>query len=84
MKLVSFLIFLLITDEGILTKLWTWGVQATSPIKRWKWVCTNIYEGTRIVLVKFNEQVSSFPYSTEFETLKETEYVCLIHYNQGV
>lgn len=71
-----------ITDEEILTKLWTCGVQATSPIKRRKWVGTDIYEGTRIVQVKFNEQVSSFPYSTKFETLRETEHVCLIHYNQ--
>lgn len=37
-------------------------MQATSPIKRWKCVGTDIYEGTRIVRVKFNEQISSFPY----------------------
>lgn len=71
-----------ITDEEILTKLAIWGVQATSTIKRRKWAGTDIYDGTRFLRVKFNEHVSSLPYSTKFETLEGTEYFRVIHDNQ--
>lgn len=71
-----------ITDEEILTKLRIWGMQATSPIKRRKWAGTDIYDGIRILRVKFNEHVSSLPYSTKFETLEGTEYFRVIHDNQ--
>ncbi|KAM4560148.1 uncharacterized protein PAE49_012381 [Odontesthes bonariensis] len=71
-----------ITDEEICEKLATWGVKATSPIKRRKWPGTDVADGTRFCKVQFNDKVQSLPYSTKFETLEGGEYFRVIHDRQ--
>ena len=82
-KIVSFLSLpIYITDKQIFDKLEQWGVEPMSPIKRRKWAGTDIYDGTRFLKVKFNEQVTSLPYSTKFETVEGMEYFRVLHDNQ--
>lgn len=70
------------TDVEILGKLHGWGVSATSPIRRRMWPGTRIADGTRIVRVKFNQQVQSLPYSAKFNTALGAEYFRVIHDKQ--
>ena len=71
-----------IEDNEILEKLRGWGVQAASPIRRRMWPGTRIADGTRFLMVKFNDKVQSLPYSTKFNTALGAEYFRVIHDKQ--
>lgn len=71
-----------ITDEEIKSKLNTWGVSATSGIRRRLYPGMSITDGTRYVRVKFPRDVTSLPYSTRFETAEGAQYFRVIHDRQ--
>ncbi len=82
-RVVSFLnLPLYVTDEQIVEKLLSWGVEPVSAIRRKKWPGTEVYDGTRFLKVKFPDSVSSLPYSTKFETLEGLEYFRVLHDQQ--
>lgn len=82
-RVVSFLnLRLYITDNQIRDKLYQWGVELASDIRRRKWAGTQIYDGTRFLKVKFPDDILSRPYSTKFETLEGLEYFRVLHDQQ--
>ncbi|KAL7374475.1 hypothetical protein ABVT39_001376 [Epinephelus coioides] len=79
-RLLSFMnLPLYITDKQIYDKLSLWGLNLVSPIKKRKWAGTDVLDGTRFLKVRFNDTVSSLPYSTKFHTLEGVEYFRVLH-----
>lgn len=72
-----------IEDKEILEKISCWGVTAVSPIRRRVWPGTNVFDGTRFLKVRFNEDISSLPYSTKFLTENGARYYRVIHDRQA-
>ncbi|KAF3847170.1 hypothetical protein F7725_020198 [Dissostichus mawsoni] len=74
-----------IKDDVIFGKLWEWGVEPASQIRR-RFLPgegkERIADGTRILKVLFNDKVRSLPYSARFDVEGGTEYFKIMHDRQ--
>lgn len=71
-----------VSNKEIYDKLWSYGVEPMSDIKRRFHPGTNVADGTRFVRVKFPPNVVSLPYSMRFSSGNSSSYFRVVHDNQ--
>ncbi|XP_073715881.1 uncharacterized protein [Misgurnus anguillicaudatus] len=69
-------------DCKILEKLYGWGVEPLTKIKRRRYPGTDIEDGTRFLKVRLPKEVASLPYSTRLETVEGLQHFRVMHSHQ--
>lgn len=71
-----------VTDDQIRAKIEQLGVRIISRITRKKHRDSDVYDGTRIMRVKFNDNIKSLPYTMKFSDGQMERYYRVIHSDQ--